>query len=60
MDVLTEAGNKGLSYSDLNKIPGLSADKGKKRFPAWVAEDRLTCTGGGAKTDPYRFAATVT
>jgi hypothetical protein len=42
-----------LSYSELNRIEGLSADIGKRRLPRWFEANRVGRRGRGTKTDPY-------
>jgi hypothetical protein len=56
---LAQAGPEGLTYEQIDALPGLSVDKAKKRLPGWYArEPRLADrAGGGTKTDPYRWFA---
>jgi AAA domain len=56
-DVLAQAGPAGLTYTEIDDIPGLSQDQAKKRFPAWYRENKIDRRGSGSKTNPYRWIA---
>ena len=55
MAALSQAGSSGLTYAQVDEIPGLSQDIAKKRFPDWHAADKIDRRGTGTKTDPYRW-----
>jgi hypothetical protein len=54
-DALKQAGERGITYSDLDRIDGLSRDIAKKRLPRWRKEKRVGCYGRGTKNDPQRW-----
>ncbi len=45
-----------LSYEELGRLPGLSVDKAKKRFPEWLGM-KVGRRGGGRKGDPHCWYA---
>jgi hypothetical protein len=55
MAALSQAGSSGLTYAEVDGIPGLSKDMAKKRFPGWHAANKINRRGTGTKTDPYRW-----
>ena len=54
-EALTYACPEGLTYNDLDGLPDLSSDIGKKRLPSWVGRGEVVRTGTGGKGDPFRF-----
>ena len=52
---VVEAGARGLTYAEVNRIAGLSSHQAKKRFPSWLDESKLARTGSGTKNDPHRW-----
>jgi hypothetical protein len=53
---LKQAGPNGLTYSEIDAIPGLSAHKAKKRFPDWAKKGMIRPVGGtGRRGDPLRW-----
>lgn len=58
VEALQAAGEQGLSYSDFDRIAGLSSHKAKKRLPTWYP-GRVERHGRGTKTDPYRWFAAI-
>ncbi len=52
---LVKSGPEGITYKQLDQVPGLSEDIAKKRLPAWYKERRIEKNGSGSKTDPYRW-----
>jgi hypothetical protein len=54
---LTDAGDGGLTYKEIGCMPALSIDKAKKRLPEWLGQVKVSRTGDGAKSDPYRWYA---
>jgi AAA domain len=53
--VLAEACPRGLTYRELGRVPGLSADIAKKRLPVWHAKAQVVRAGLGGKREPYRW-----
>lgn len=53
MQALHDAEQGCLTYGDLDRLEGLSADIGKKRLPKWHKQGRVGRRGRGTKTDPY-------
>jgi hypothetical protein len=54
-DVLCEAGPDGITYVEIDGLPGLSEDKAKKRFPRWFMQGKIDRHGDGEKGDSYRW-----
>jgi hypothetical protein len=55
LKALAQAGPTGLTYANVDRMPGLSQHMAKKRFPGWYEADRIGRKGSGSKTDPYRW-----
>jgi hypothetical protein len=53
---ILKAGRDGITYAELDRIEGLSADIGKRRLPSWYGT-RVSREGTGNKGDPYRWCA---
>jgi AAA domain len=53
---ILKAGRDGITYAELDRIDGLSADIAKRRLPSWIGT-RISRDGGGNKGDPYRWSA---
>jgi hypothetical protein len=55
---LKDAPAHGLTYEDIDGLPGLSEAAAKNRLPKWFEEGRpgLIRTGLGRKGDPYRWS----
>jgi hypothetical protein len=54
-EALCEAGPDGITYDEINALPGLSAHKAKKRFPGWFDQGKIGRYGAGEKGDSYRW-----
>jgi hypothetical protein len=54
-DALFQAGTYGITYDEIDAIPGLSRDKAKKRFPGWFEEKKIDHHGDGKKGDKLRW-----
>jgi hypothetical protein len=52
---LRNAGPEGITYEEIDALPGLSRDKAKKRFPAWRSKGTIDHHGDGEKNDSYRW-----
>jgi AAA domain len=54
-EAVRRAGSDGLTYTELDRVDGLSQDKAKKRLPKWREAKRVGRDGTGEKNDPYRW-----
>jgi hypothetical protein len=55
-EALEMAPPEGLTYEDVDALPGLSAEKAKRRFPAWYAKGEIRRERSGVKGDPYLWS----
>jgi AAA domain len=54
---ILKAGERGITYAELDGRKGLTVDVAKKRLPSWMTEGRVGRNGAGTKSDPYRWYA---